>query len=505
MQSKSLLPSQPLPQTELSSSTKVNSVGSPSDSSHASSSPESDSRMKPDLLEKTIATSMQQQKMLENQSHLNPSNIKERWISSFGGMADAKKKQPKKSKKEAKKNSKIGVLNSESDDAGIRMTIGRLNPVVDLPRIPPPSVDTLIHGLQGPMAAPNMSGNPIDLQRLMQQNGHRSHASQPQPPAANRTQSPVLTTTPWQHHQQPARQSTSASDVLSHLLPTMMAFPPKTSSLIGNGHQQQTAPLPHQQQQPHVQVQYQQKPQQQYYPQIPPPHAMQQQPAAQPQVHQAAQQPAHMPSTTTYLPGGATVTAYVSSKAKDERLGPQNAMPRMTSTVVPTPMSGRPASSHQPSVGSRPIPTSILVMSRFDPEWHPPLSTLGWMRPDPYWRAVASVDLEEGAMFIKVDGPAGIKKSFKLPFCNILATKNHQWPPSRERLGLEPNLDLARWELDVCVNPWADIRATIRDPWRKAYLMTVPVRFEAYQQQRERQMAQQKLIIGQQQRLLMGQ
>ena len=127
------------------------------------------------------------------------------------------------------------------------------------------------------------------------------------------------------------------------------------------------------------------------------------------------------------------------------------------------------------------------------------------MRPDPYWRAVASVDLQEGAMFIKVDGPMGIKKSFKLPFCNILATKNHQWPPSKERLSLEPNLDLTRWELDVCVNPWADIRATIRDPWRKAYLMTIPVRFEAYQQQKERQLAQQKLILGQQQRMLMGQ
>ena len=35
--------------------------------------------------------------------------------------------------------------------------------------------------------------------------------------------------------------------------------------------------------------------------------------------------------------------------------------------------------------------------------------------------------------------------------------------------------------------------------------MTIPVRFEAYQQQKERQLAQQKLILGQQQRMLMGQ
>jgi hypothetical protein len=80
-------------------------------------------------------------------------------------------------------------------------------------------------------------------------------------------------------------------------------------------------------------------------------------------------------------------------------------------------------------------------------------------------------------MLIKVEGAEnGVKKSFKLPFQNILATKGTKaqaWPPSKA--DLRKCSDISDWAIDVLIYPTECIRATIVDPWRKAYLLTIPV------------------------------
>lgn len=80
----------------------------------------------------------------------------------------------------------------------------------------------------------------------------------------------------------------------------------------------------------------------------------------------------------------------------------------------------------------------------------------------------------------KVEGigsNAGHKKSFKLPFQNILTTKGGKpedvWPPSKA--DLSKCADIGDWAIDVMIYPVESIRATIVDPWKKAYLLTIPV------------------------------
>ena len=81
---------------------------------------------------------------------------------------------------------------------------------------------------------------------------------------------------------------------------------------------------------------------------------------------------------------------------------------------------------------------------------------------------------------IKVEGigsNAGHKKSFKLPFQNILTTKGGKpedvWPPSKA--DLSKCADIGDWAIDVMIYPVESIRATIVDPWKKAYLLAIPV------------------------------
>jgi hypothetical protein len=69
-----------------------------------------------------------------------------------------------------------------------------------------------------------------------------------------------------------------------------------------------------------------------------------------------------------------------------------------------------------------------------------------------------------------------------LQFSNILGkSKRHQngsgqngsiWPPSEEMM--DQCDDLSRWTISAGVDPYKDIKATVVDPWDKAYLLTIP-------------------------------
>ena len=113
--------------------------------------------------------------------------------------------------------------------------------------------------------------------------------------------------------------------------------------------------------------------------------------------------------------------------------------------------------------------------------WHPPLALPPHLL-DPArtpWRAQASVNLRQQAMFIKLEGGKKNKK-FLLPFQNILASKNKPmgevWPPNQEQLS-KCGGQLLDWRLDICLRPQECMKATILDPWKKAYLVTIPIPF----------------------------
>merc|ERR1712107_455147 len=113
--------------------------------------------------------------------------------------------------------------------------------------------------------------------------------------------------------------------------------------------------------------------------------------------------------------------------------------------------------------------------------WHPP-----WRLPGVHpalqsqWHLKGSVNVSKGEMYVRFDGPHDSKRSFCLQFCNILGTsRRHQngasiWPPSDEMLDLCD--DLSHWSISASVDPYRDIKATVTDPWNKAYLLTIPVK-----------------------------
>jgi hypothetical protein len=82
--------------------------------------------------------------------------------------------------------------------------------------------------------------------------------------------------------------------------------------------------------------------------------------------------------------------------------------------------------------------------------------------------------------FYNIDSrPLNISRPFTIPFSNIFASSRTAsstatWPPSEEMMSQCD--DLSRWELDMCVDPYTDIKATVTDPWKKAYLLTIPVK-----------------------------
>lgn len=124
----------------------------------------------------------------------------------------------------------------------------------------------------------------------------------------------------------------------------------------------------------------------------------------------------------------------------------------------------------------RQITSTMVLIDRST--WHPPL--LVATSQDLYnWQLRGSVNVAKGEMYVRFDGPYNIKRSFCLQFSNILRTsKRHQnsgvWPPSEEMM--EQCEDLGHWSISASVDPYHDIKATVVDPWDKAYLLTIPVK-----------------------------
>ena len=134
------------------------------------------------------------------------------------------------------------------------------------------------------------------------------------------------------------------------------------------------------------------------------------------------------------------------------------------------------------SKDKRKIKTSVTILERRNDgsAWQPPLKLPvgnAWG-----WQVNGFVNMFESAIYINLHGPRNMARSFMLPFRNILATtkksqmainaKQDIWPPSDDMLALCQ--DVSQWELHMCINPNTDIKATIIDPWKKTYLLTIP-------------------------------
>jgi len=133
----------------------------------------------------------------------------------------------------------------------------------------------------------------------------------------------------------------------------------------------------------------------------------------------------------------------------------------------------------------RPILSTMVLIDRSI--WHPPcrLPTMT-SEVNPEWHLKGSVNVAKGEMYVRFDCPFNSKRSFCLQFSNILGkSKRHQngsgqngngsiWPPSEEMM--DQCDDLSRWTISAGVDPYKDIKATVVDPWDKAYLLTIPVK-----------------------------
>lgn len=128
----------------------------------------------------------------------------------------------------------------------------------------------------------------------------------------------------------------------------------------------------------------------------------------------------------------------------------------------------------------RSIKTCVTVLENFYATWCPPkqlprenLITTG------QWDVRATCRMDKGSLHVRLTGPCNISRPFTIPFSNIFASSRSQtsaasWPPTEEMMAQCD--DLSRWELDMCIDPYTDIKATVIDPWKKAYLLTIPVK-----------------------------
>ena len=97
------------------------------------------------------------------------------------------------------------------------------------------------------------------------------------------------------------------------------------------------------------------------------------------------------------------------------------------------------------------------------------------------WEVEGFVNMKDCAIYLNLTGPGRALKSFMLPFRNILETTKKSrmlnaadqdiWPPSHELLATCE--DVSCWELHMS-SVDSKIKATIVDPWKKTYLLTIP-------------------------------
>ena len=132
------------------------------------------------------------------------------------------------------------------------------------------------------------------------------------------------------------------------------------------------------------------------------------------------------------------------------------------------------------SSDDRSIKTCVTVLENFYARWCPPMQLPREnLISTGQWDVRATCRMDKGSLHVRLTGPFNISRPFTIPFSNIFASSRSQvssatWPPTEEMMAQCD--DLSRWELDMCIDPYTDIKATVVDPWKKAYLLTIPVK-----------------------------
>lgn len=193
-------------------------------------------------------------------------------------------------------------------------------------------------------------------------------------------------------------------------------------------------------------------------------------------VHYVQQQPIQLPQQPVagmqyFIPNPQSSAVYQYGHPPQPQM-PYYQPPPQT-YVIPNNPTFRPENNsyvyqQEPPSNETPIESSLLVIRNGNYFWHPPLNLNLFLGPADNWRHSASVDLSSESMLIKLEAPDRVKKSFKLPFRNI----RENWPPNGTQGGVTPT----DWAVDILVNVFSDdFKATIRDPWKKTYLVHLPL------------------------------
>uniref|UniRef100_A0A0K2SX66 [histone H3]-trimethyl-L-lysine(9) demethylase n=1 Tax=Lepeophtheirus salmonis TaxID=72036 RepID=A0A0K2SX66_LEPSM len=104
--------------------------------------------------------------------------------------------------------------------------------------------------------------------------------------------------------------------------------------------------------------------------------------------------------------------------------------------------------------------------------WHPPLRLKSSNKSG--WKLISKLNFLENILFLRLEGPLNISRSFKLPLKHLSTGGGHSWPPLSTHALQE--ISVINWEIQVAVDPYKKILITVLDPWKQVSFVSIPVK-----------------------------
>eukprot|EP00096_Caligus_rogercresseyi_P011268 TRINITY_DN4386_c0_g1_i1.p1 TRINITY_DN4386_c0_g1~~TRINITY_DN4386_c0_g1_i1.p1 ORF type:complete len:808 (-),score=218.17 TRINITY_DN4386_c0_g1_i1:77-2500(-) len=166
-------------------------------------------------------------------------------------------------------------------------------------------------------------------------------------------------------------------------------------------------------------------------------------------------------------------------------------LPKLLSSLKPLPpdtaSEDLPPSAAPPPpptlVGGRLFSNKCFLQSR---EYHPIRNFLAVIHSDwrpprvftpdretPQWNLISKLNFHESILFIRIEGPLSISRSFKLPLEHLSTGGGRKWPPVCPSALRE--VSIINWEIQVAIDPRNKIQTTILDPWKRISFVSIPV------------------------------
>ncbi|QQP49135.1 Jumonji domain containing 2like [Caligus rogercresseyi] len=86
---------------------------------------------------------------------------------------------------------------------------------------------------------------------------------------------------------------------------------------------------------------------------------------------------------------------------------------------------------------------------------------------------ISKLNFHESILFIRIEGPLSISRSFKLPLEHLSTGGGRKWPPVCPSALRE--VSIINWEIQVAIDPRNKIQTTILDPWKRISFVSIPV------------------------------